>query len=114
MIELWGGFEPTVNRVGDQYFDQFEASGHDRRIEDLDLAAGLGCRALRYPVLWERTHDFAWADERLARIRELGMRPIVGLVHHGSGPRNTDLLDDAFGPALAAYAERVAERYPWV
>ena len=53
--ELWGGVECTVNRVGGRFFDQLELSGHARRASDLDLFAALGVRALRYPVLWERT-----------------------------------------------------------
>jgi dTDP-4-dehydrorhamnose reductase len=120
-LELWAGVECTVNRVGDEYFDQLERNGHARRIGDLDLFAGLGVRAMRYPVLWERTApegleraDWAWADERLARLRALGIRPIVGLVHHGSGPRTTSLIDPEFPEKLAAYARAVAERYPWV
>jgi dTDP-4-dehydrorhamnose reductase len=102
-LEVWAGVECTVNRVGDQYFDQIERNGHASRIDDLDLFAELGVRAIRYPVLWERTApngemsaDWSWADERLERLRELGIRPIVGLVHHGSGPRHTSLIDPAF------------------
>lgn len=120
-IELWGGVECTVNRVGEKYFDQLERSGHAARASDLDLFAGLGVRAMRYPVLWERTApdgleraDWTWADERLARLRELNIRPIVGLVHHGSGTRGTSLVDPSFADKLAAYARAVAERYPWV
>lgn len=119
--ELWGGVECSVNRVGEEYFDQLERSGHAARPEDLDLFAALGIRALRYPVLWERTApdeneppDWAWADGRLGRLRELGVRPIVGLLHHGSGPRHTSLVDPAFPEKLAAYARAVASRYTWV
>jgi dTDP-4-dehydrorhamnose reductase len=120
-LEVWAGLECTVNRVGDQYFDQLERNGHTTRLEDLDLFAELGVRAIRYPVLWERTApnglenaDWSWADERLGRLRELGIRPIVGLVHHGSGPRHTSLIDPAFPSGLAEFARAVAERYPWV
>src|SRR5215213_2322585 len=119
--ELWAGVECSVNRVGDEFFDQLERSGHARRSSDLELFAELGVRALRYPVLWERTApdgveraDWSWADERLARLRELGVRPIVGLVHHGSGPRSTSLVDPAFPEKLAAFARSTAARYPWV
>jgi dTDP-4-dehydrorhamnose reductase len=119
--EVWAGIECTVNRVGDQYFDQLERNGHATRLEDLDLFAELGVRAIRYPVLWERTApngiesaDWSWADERLGRLRELGIRPIVGLVHHGSGPHHTSLIDPAFPDKLAEFARAVAERYPWV
>jgi dTDP-4-dehydrorhamnose reductase len=47
-------------------------------------------------------------------IRRAGIRPIAGLVHHGSGPRHTGLLDPAFPEKLASYAEALAERYPWI
>jgi dTDP-4-dehydrorhamnose reductase len=118
-LELWGGHECTVNRVGERYFDQTERSGHGRRPADLDRFAALGIRTLRYPLLWERVvpagaPDWSWADERLGRLRALGVRPIAGLVHHGSGPRHTSLLDPAFPAGLAAYARAVAERYPWI
>ena len=42
------------------------------------------------------------------------MTPIVGLTHHGSGPRSTSLIDPSFAEGLAQFAEAVAERYPWV
>jgi dTDP-4-dehydrorhamnose reductase len=45
----------------------------------------------------------------LARLRELSIRPIVGLVHHGSGPAYTNLLDPGFAAGLAAHAEAVAD-----
>jgi dTDP-4-dehydrorhamnose reductase len=113
-IEIWGGLECTVARIGNAYFDQSERTGHDARLDDLDRFASLGLSAVRYPVLWERRPQWEWADERLGRLRELGMRPIVGLVHHGSGPPSTSLLDPHFPEKLAAYAREVAERYPWV
>jgi dTDP-4-dehydrorhamnose reductase len=113
-IELWGGPECTVARVGTAYSDQSERTGHDGRPDDLDRFASLGIRALRYPVLWERAPQWEWVDERLSRIRDLGLRPIVGLLHHGSGPPHTSLLDPAFPEKLAAYARQVAERLPWV
>jgi dTDP-4-dehydrorhamnose reductase len=120
-LELWGGHEPTVNRVGGVFHDQTVRSGHDRRLDDLDRFAALGLKALRYPVLWERValtspdeRDWRWTDERLGRIRELGMRPIAGLLHHGSGPRYTSLVDDSFVEGFAAYARAAAERYPWI
>lgn len=120
-LELWGGHECTVNRVGEAFLDQTRLSGHHERIGDLDRFAALGVKALRYPVLWERAApqradeiDFSWSDARLARLRELEVRPIVGLVHHGGGPRYTSLVEDSFAPGLAAFAGAVAERYPWV
>lgn len=118
---MWGGIECTVNRVGDEFHDQLERNGHGARRDDLERFAGLGLRAIRYPVLWERTApeglataDWSWADERLEALRELGIEPIVGLVHHGSGPRHTSLLSEDFAPGLASFAGAVARRFPWV
>jgi dTDP-4-dehydrorhamnose reductase len=118
-IELWGGVECTVNRVADRYRDQLRLSGHHDRLDDLDRFAALGITAMRYPVLWERTApggapDWTWPDARLTRLAELGIRPIIGLVHHGSGPPHTHLLDPGFAVGLGRFAQAVAQRYPWV
>jgi dTDP-4-dehydrorhamnose reductase len=119
--EVWGGIECTVNRVGDRYMDQLELSGHTHRNGDLPLLAKLGIKKLRYPVLWERTApqgtaaaDWSWSDQRLKDLQRLGIVPIVGLVHHGSGPRQTQLDCDSFATGLAEFARAVAERYPWI
>ena len=120
-MRLWGGVECTVNRVGDRYIDQLTLSGHASRLDDIDRIADLGIRTLRYPILWERTAPMSsgdlrwqWADERMQRMRDRDITPIVGLVHHGSGPHYTSLLDRDFAEGLAGYARAVAERYPWI
>ncbi|MBU3077527.1 hypothetical protein [Sphingomonas quercus] len=120
-LALWGGPECTVNRIGNDFFDQIRATGHEDRIDDLDRFAAAGFSALRYPLLWERIaperpdqRDFAWSDARMSRLRDLGMPVIAGLVHHGSGPRYTDLLDPGFASGLADHARAVAARYPWI
>jgi dTDP-4-dehydrorhamnose reductase len=120
-LELWLGVECTLNRVQDRFLNQLGTSGHDRRLSDLDQFAQLGARRIRYPVLWEQVvpdltaaPDWRWTDERLGRLRELGLMPIATLLHHGSGPPSTSLLHPDFPEQLAAYARQVAERYPWV
>lgn len=121
-LELWGGPECTINRIGDTYGDQFVRSGHYARESDLDLFGELGIAAIRYPLLWERLHRddpdaasaWAWQDARLAKLAALGIRPIAGLVHHGSGPPHTNLCADDFATGLAAFAGEVAARHPWI
>ena len=120
-LELWGGLECTVNRVRDDYFHQLDRNGHATRADDIDRFASLGIRAIRYPILWERTApdgihaaDWTWPDERLHALRAHGVTPIAGLIHHGSGPRHTSLVDPAFAEQLAEYAGAVAARYPWI
>ena len=120
-LEVWGGVEPTINRIGEQYFRQFDHNGHRERLSDLDEFARIGLRTLRFPILWEEIapdspEQFDWSavDAPLRRARELGIRPIAGLLHHGSGPRYTSLVDPEFPEKLATFARAVADRYPWI
>jgi dTDP-4-dehydrorhamnose reductase len=116
-LELWGGVECTINRVGDAYFDQLASSGHrERAREDLGLFAGLGLRTLRTAIHWECSEKQSWnAGHRvLETMDRLGLHPIVGLLHHGSGPPSTNLLDPEFPQKFAAFSLHVARRHPWV
>ncbi len=117
-LALWGGVECTINRVGNVFFDQVAKSGHRERVEaDLKLFKGLGITTLRTAVHWEhvaQTQSWAVSDELLEAMERLELQPIVGLLHHGSGPAGTSLLDAAFPEKLAAFALEVASRYPWV
>jgi dTDP-4-dehydrorhamnose reductase len=94
-----------------------EISGHLHRSKDIDEVVALGIRTLRTGLLWERhARDSSWKlfDERLAHMKRVGIRPIVGLLHHGSGPPETGLLDPQFPQKFAEYAAEVSERYPWI
>lgn len=119
--EIWGGIECTINRIGNSFRDQLHYCGHYTRTGDIERIANLGIRALRYPVLWERHQpekdrdiDWSWAAHQLQKIRNNNIVPIVGLVHHGSGPVYTNLLSDDFATGLADYARQVATRFPWL
>lgn len=119
--EIWAGIECTINRIGDVFHQQLEKTGHLKRPDDLDKFAELGIKTIRYPILWEQIApgkledaDWSWADERLNKLRSLGICPIVGFVHHGSGPIHTSLTDDEFPVKLAAYANAFVKRYPWI
>ncbi|HYW55724.1 MAG TPA: sugar nucleotide-binding protein [Polaromonas sp.] len=119
-LELWAGPECTVNRLGDTYHDQLESSQFVEDPLHLERLAGLGISRMRFPLLWERTEtsrgqrDWRWSDTALAQLSALKVEPIVGLLHHGSGPAWTNLLDPALAPLLANYAGAVAERYPYI
>ncbi len=118
-IELWGGIECTVNRVGDTFFDQIVMGGHQERLDDLDRIAALGIRVMRYPANWERIErdgvcDWRWQDARMDRLAMLGIEPVLHLLHHGSGPAGTSLVDPGFPERFARFAGRVAARYPSV
>jgi dTDP-4-dehydrorhamnose reductase len=119
-LAIWGGLECTINRVCDHYFDQF-AQANLYAEPNQELIAGLGIQKLRFPVLWERHQpaqetdiDWSYTDGQLAFYRDRGIDVIATLVHHGSGPSFTNLLDPQFPYLLADYARQVAIRYPWL
>src|SRR3712207_3877339 len=102
-LELWGGAECTIVRLGDEYRDQAAETGHRARRSDIDLIADLGVTTVRFPILWDAIApdhpdrlDFRWTDDRLAMLRERGVEVVGGLLHHGSGPHYTHLLDPDF------------------
>ena len=121
-IDIWGGLECTYNRVNDSYLDQLVFSGHYKRgSEDIKRFAELGIKALRYPVLWEKhapeeniTIDWSYSTARLNELKEANIAPIVGLVHHGSGPKYADFFDGSFASGLTEFAGKVAKQFPWV
>ncbi|MCU1222305.1 MAG: dTDP-4-dehydrorhamnose reductase [Edaphobacter sp.] len=117
-MELWAGVECTINRVGATFHDQYSRSGHRERVhEDMQMFAGLGLQTLRTAVHWEhfeRTNCWSCADCTLQAMEQFGLRPIVGMLHHGSGPPSTSLLDKEFPEKFAAFALQVTKRYPWV
>ncbi len=121
-FEIWASPEPTVARIGlASWRDQLIETGHEAREGDIALLAGLGIAASRYPVLWEKhaqrapeAIDFSWARARLEGLRARGVEPVVTLLHHGSGPVYTSLVDPEFPALFARYAGAVAQAFPWV
>ncbi len=120
-LEIWGGIECTINRVGENFFNQISKSGHLNRVEDLQQFASLGIKKMRYPFLWEhlaphgpKSANWSWSDQRIEKLLQLGIEPIAGLVHHGSGPAYTNLNDPDFVNHLVDYALAFAERYPHI
>lgn len=120
-MEIWGGIECTINRVGDQYFDQLIYQGHYTRKQDLELISGLGIKKIRYPLLWEKHEpqktgliDWGFTENQLNTLKAQNVDVIAGLVHHGSGPDYVNMLEDSFPEGLAAYAEKLATKFPWI
>lgn len=117
--ELWGGIECTINRVQDDFFDQLEGAGHYHRTGDLALLADTGIKKIRYPILWEKHQpqkdssiNWSWINGQLQQLQSRQIDVIAGLVHHGSGPVFTHLLDECFPALLASYAEKVIQQFP--
>lgn len=119
--EIWGGIECTVNRVNDRYIDQLKQADFDNIKNVIEEIASLGIKTLRFPILWENHEpventeiDFSKTRSYLERLSSCEIEPIAGLVHHGSGPSFTDLLDEKFPEKLAAYAAKVAREFPFI
>ncbi|MCU1497195.1 MAG: hypothetical protein JWM47_1148 [Acidimicrobiales bacterium] len=119
-IPILTGFESTYQPAHDR--DVVESTRHDVRWrEDIDLLAASGVRQVRYPIRWHRVEPeagrFEWTatDQALDRLRELGIEPIVDLLHHTSYPLWVgDLTAAAFPGAFLRFVEEVARRYPWL
>jgi dTDP-4-dehydrorhamnose reductase len=121
-LQVWAGIECTINRVKDAYYDQLLYIGHyERTTEDIAALAALGIKTLRYPILWEHHEreqsgviDWSFATTALNALDQHGISPIVGLVHHGSGPSWASFYDGSFEDGLKNYALQVAMQYPWL
>lgn len=121
---LWGtGIEDTFitspwPKTG-RTLDEYELTGHyERWREDVDSMAELGVGMARYGIPWHRVNPQrgAWnwetVDGPLERLLELGIEPIVDLVHYGlpSWIERAYLHPD-YPYLVAEYASRVAGRF---
>lgn len=99
--------------------DEYELTEHYARWKtDVELLAKLGLRSARYGIPWHRINpekgrwDFTWADRPLSRLLELGIDPVVDLVHYGL-PSWIEgaFLNPDFPSYMAEYAVKIAERF---
>jgi beta-glucosidase len=99
--------------------DEFELTQHYQRWpQDLELAASLGVTAMRYSIPWPRAEtapgntDFGWLEGPIAKLRELGIVPILDLLHYGTPAWLKDGIGEpAFPDAFAAYASAIAQHF---
>lgn len=99
--------------------DEYELTGHyERWAEDLELMREIGVNAARYGIPWHRINprpgvwEWEFADRPLERLLELGIAPIVDLVHYGlPGWIEHAYLHPDYPKFVAEYASRVAERF---
>src|SRR3546814_19284629 len=98
-LELWGGIECTIARIGDIWRNQISETGHHERSCDIDRIVELGIKTIRYPIIWEEIRprhpnkcDFGWTDERLGLLSHKDVKVIGGLRTHGSGTGSNCLV----------------------
>ena len=98
--------------------DEYELTGHyERWHADLGLMRELGVSAARYGIPWHRIQprrdawEWDFVDRSVDRLLELGIEPILDLVHYGLPPWiEGAYLHPDFPDFMADYAARVAER----
>jgi beta-glucosidase/6-phospho-beta-glucosidase/beta-galactosidase len=121
-LRFGAGIENTFipqERSGERAIDEYALTEHYARWrDDLDLASSVGVDFLRWGIPWHVVSpepgrwDWAWTDRVMDRFGELGIRPIVDLLHYGT----PTWIDEQFGhpdyPAhVSEFAARAAERY---
>jgi beta-glucosidase len=99
--------------------DEYELTQHyDRWREDMQLMRELGVSHARYGIPWHRINpqpnawNWEFADKTLDLMLELGIEPIVDLVHYGLPPWIEGAwLHPDFPKYMAEYTRRAAERF---
>ena len=121
---IWAtGIEDTFvpqTRKGHRPLDEYQLMGHYQHWrEDLILAQELGVRAIRWGIPWYRVEpfpgefDWRWTDDVIPYlVKELGITPIVDLMHYGCPFwLRREFVSNAYPEAVATYAGAFAARY---
>jgi beta-glucosidase len=121
---IWAtGIEDTFvpqTRAGHRALDEYALMGHyDHWREDLKLASDLRLQAIRWGVPWYRVEplpgefDWSWTDQVIPyMVQELGMTPIIDLMHYGCPFwLRREFASSEYPAAVASYAAAFATRY---
>ncbi|SDC97520.1 family 1 glycosylhydrolase [Glycomyces harbinensis] len=104
---------------GQRPIDEYELTEHYAKWHaDLGLASDAGAELVRWGVPWYRIQpepgrwDWGWLDRVMDRFAELGLRPVVDLMHYGTPLwLEGQFANPDYPERVAAYSARVAERY---
>jgi beta-glucosidase/6-phospho-beta-glucosidase/beta-galactosidase len=117
------GIEDTfigqTERIGERVLDEYALTHHYLYWrEDIDRAAGLGVRAMRYGIPWYKVEpqpgvfDWAWVDEVLEYIASKGIAVIADLMHYGTPLwLDNQFLNSSYPQRVALYAAEFARHY---
>lgn len=118
-----GGIEDTFiphAAPGMRPLEEYELTQHYQQWrEDLDRAASLGIKKLRWGVPWYRVEaqpgvfDWSWVDEVLDyMINTLHIDPIIDLVHYGTPLwLEGSFVDPTYVQRVSQYAREFTQRY---
>lgn len=111
---------PTIDKGKTRRDLLAECNHYERWEEDLQLVKDMGLKVLRYGLPYYAIHtaedkfDWSFADKAMNKMKELGITPILDLMHFGV----PDWIGNYQNPELpihfAKYTAAVAKRYPWV
>ena len=111
---------PTIDKGKTRRDLLAECNHYERWKEDLGLVKEMGIKVLRYGLPYYAIHlsknkfDWTFADLIMKEMKDLGITPILDLLHFGV----PDWIGNFQNPELpihfANYAAKVAKRYPWV
>ncbi|TQL55468.1 family 1 glycosylhydrolase [Subtercola boreus] len=116
------GIEDTFvpqSRAGERPIDEYELTDHYAQVEtDLGLAKDVGAELVRWGVPWYRVApeagrwDWSWVDRAMASFEQLGLRPVIDLLHYGT-PLWLDgqFANPDYPQHVAEFGTRFAERY---
>lgn len=104
---------------GERPIDEYELTEHYERVrDDLSLARDVGASHVRWGIPWYRvqpevgTWDFAWVDQAMDRFAQLGLTPVVDLMHYGTPLwMERQFANPDFPSRFADFAAKVAQRY---
>ncbi len=116
------GVEDTFvpqERPGERAIDEYQLTEHyEHWHSDLGLARDAGADLMRWGVPWYRINpapdvwDWSWLDRVMDRFSELGLCPIVDLMHYGTPLwLHGQFAHPDYPVRVAEYSARVAERY---
>ena len=122
---LWAtGIEDTFvpqSRPGHRALDEYQLMGHyEHWRQDLALVRDLGLKLVRWGVPWYRVepfqpgaYDWSWTDQVIPyMVEELGIAPIVDLMHYGCPFwLRREFASPEYPAAVASYATAFAQRY---
>lgn len=117
------GIEDTfigqTERIGERVLDEYALTHHYLYWrEDIDRAADLGVRAMRYGIPWYKVEpapgrfDWSWTDRVLEYAAHKGIAVIADLMHYGTPLwMHNQFLNSAYPQRVAAYESEFASRY---